>query len=106
MKKKNEKAEQHKIIVFESRKIRRIWHIEEWFFSVVDVCGALTDQADDLKARKYWNKLAQRLRAEGSELVTFCHQLKLEAADGKNYITDCANTEGMFRIIQSIPSPK
>jgi DNA-damage-inducible protein D len=72
----------------------------------VDVCGALTDQIDDLRARKYWNKLSQRLRSEGSELVTICHQLKLEAADGKKYLTDCANTEGMFRIIQSIPSPK
>ena len=98
--------QQDKIVVFESKKIRRIWHNEEWYFSVVDVCGALTDASNDLTARKYWNKLAQRLRAEGSEVVTNCHRLKLEAPDGKMRETDCANTKGMFRIIQSIPSPK
>ena len=103
---KKEKTEQNKIIVFESKKIRRTWHNEEWYFSVADVCGALTDQEDDLRARKYWNKLSQRLSAEGSEVVTNCHRLKLEAPDGKMRETDCANTEGMFRIIQSIPSPK
>lgn len=103
---KKEKTEQNKIIVFESKRIRRTWHNEEWYFSVVDVCGALTDQTDDLKARKYWNKLSQRLSSEGSEVVTNCHRLKLEAQDGKMRETDCANTEGMFRIIQSIPSPK
>lgn len=103
---KRAKIEQNKIIVFESKKIRRIGHKEEWYFSVADVCGALTAQIDDLRARKYWNKLAQRLRSEGSELVTICHQLKLEASGGKKYLTDCANTEGMFRIIQSIPSSK
>ncbi|MCF6266733.1 MAG: Bro-N domain-containing protein [Desulfuromusa sp.] len=94
------------IIVFESRKIRRDWHREEWWFSVVDVVAVLTEQTDLLKARKYWNKLAQRLRNEGSEVVTNCHQLKMEAPDGKMRKTDCANTEGLFRIIQSIPSPK
>ncbi|MCX5805342.1 MAG: Bro-N domain-containing protein [Proteobacteria bacterium] len=98
--------ERNKIVVFESKKIRRIWYEEEWYFSVVDVCGALTDAPNDLTARKYWNKLAQRLRAEGSEVVTNCHRLKLEAPDGKMRETDCANTKGMFRIIQSIPSPK
>ena len=103
---KKEKTEQNKIIVFESKRIRRIWHNEEWYFSVVDVCGALTDQTDDLRTRKYWNKLSQRLNDEGSEVVTNCHRLKLEAPDGKMRETDCANTEGMFRIIQSIPSPK
>ena len=65
-----------------------------------------TDNPDYQTARKYWNKLSQRLREEGSEAVTFCHRLKLEATDGKKYITDCANTEGLLRIIQSIPSPK
>ena len=95
--------EQSKIIVFESKKIRRIWHNEDWYFSVVDVCGALTDSPD---AGAYWRKLKQRLKNEGSEVVTFCHGLKLEAPDGKKYITDCANTRSMFRIIQSIPSPK
>jgi prophage antirepressor-like protein len=100
------RIEPNKIVVFESKKIRRIWHKEEWYFSVVDVCGALTDSRDDQTARKYWNKLSQRLRDEGSEVVTNCHQLKLVASDGKKYLTDCANTKGLFRIIQSIPSPK
>jgi len=95
--------EQNKIVVFESRKIRRLWHNDEWYFSVVDVCGALTDSSD---AGAYWRKLKQRLNKEGSEVVTFCHGLKLEASDGKKYKTDCANTKSMFRIIQSIPSPK
>jgi NAD-dependent DNA ligase len=95
-----------KIALFKGTKIRKILHNNEWWFSVVDVCSALTDQADSLKARKYWNKLAQRLREEGSEVVTKCHQLKLLAEDGKMRLTDCANTEGIFRIIQSIPSPK
>lgn len=95
--------DQNKIIVFENKKIRRIWHDDEWWFSVVDVCGALTDSID---AGAYWRKLKQRLKAEGSEVVTFCHGLKLESSDGKKYSTDCANTESMFRIIQSIPSPK
>ena len=94
------------IVVFESQKIRRDWHQDEWWFSVVDVVAVLTEQTDSLKARKYWNKLAQRLRNEGSEVVTNCHQLKLKAPDGKMRKTDCANTEGIFRIIQSIPSPK
>jgi hypothetical protein len=75
----------------------------EWWFSVVDVCGALSESPD---AGAYWRKLKQRLKAEGSEVVTFCHGLKLIAPDGKNRLTDCANTEGIFRIIQSIPSPK
>ncbi len=96
----------NKIIVFESKSIRRIWHNEEWYFSVVDVVGALTDAKNDLSARKYWNKLSQRLREEGSEVVTNCHRLKLEAPDGKLRETDCASTQGLFRIIQSIPSPK
>jgi prophage antirepressor-like protein len=100
---KKEKIEQNKIIVFESKRIRRIYHNEEWYFSVVDVCGALTDSPD---SGAYWRKLKQRLQNEGSEVVTFCHGLKLESSDGKKYTTDCANTEGMFRVIQSIPSPK
>lgn len=94
---------QGKLVVFESKSIRRVWHNNEWCFSVVDVCGALTDSPD---AGAYWRKLKQRLKAEGSEVVTNCHGLKLEAADGKKYATDCANTQNMFRIIQSIPSPK
>jgi len=91
------------IVVFESQKIRREWHQEEWWFSVVDVCRVLTESVD---AGAYWRKLKQRLIKEGSEIVTNCHGLKLQAVDGKKYKTDCANTEGLFRIIQSIPSPK
>ncbi|TWJ32732.1 BRO-N domain-containing protein [Geobacter argillaceus] len=92
-----------KLVVFQNKEIRRTLHNGEWWFSVVDVCGVLTESAD---AGAYWRKLKQRLNAEGSEVVTNCHGLKLVAADGKKYLTDCANTEGLFRIIQSIPSPK
>jgi hypothetical protein len=92
-----------KLAIFEGKEIRRTLHNGEWWFSAVDVCGALTGSAD---AGAYWRKLKQRLVAEGSEVVTNCHGLKLEAADGKRYLTDCANAEGLFRIIQSIPSPK
>jgi len=92
--------------VFEGRNIRKVWHNEEWWFSVIDVVAILTDQSDYLTARKYWNKLSQRLREEGSEAVTNCHQLKLTAEDGKLRETDCANTEILFRLIQSIPSSK
>lgn len=95
-----------KIAIFQGKQIRKTIYQNEWWFSVVDVVQVLTDQADNYTARKYWNKLVQRLRNEGSEVVTFCHRLKLEASDGKKYGTDCADTEGMFRIIQSIPSPK
>ena len=94
------------IALFQGKNIRKVLHNGEWWFSVVDVVAVLTDQTDDLTARKYWNKLAERLRKEGSESVTKCHQLKLEASDGKKYKTDCADTETMFRIVQSIPSPK
>jgi len=92
-----------KIAVFKGQGVRKVIHNNEWWFSVVDACGALTDSLD---AGAYWRKLKQRLKEEGSEVVTFCHGLKLEAPDGKKYETDCANTEGIFRIIQSIPSPK
>ena len=94
------------LVVFEDKKIRRIWHNDEWWFSVVDVVAILTEQRDPLKSRKYWNKLNQRLREEGSEVVTNCHQLKLLSLDGKMRLTSCANTESLFRIIQSIPSKK
>ena len=76
---------------------------DEWFFSVIDVIAVLTDSAD---AGAYWRKLKQRLTVEGSQVVTFCHGLKLPAKDGKSYKTDCANVKGLFRIIQSVPSPK
>ena len=94
---------ENKIIVFESKAIRRVWRQDEWWFSIVDVVSALTDSLD---AGAYWRKLKQRLLEEGSQVVTNCHGLKLEAPDGKMRETDCANTKGMFRIIQSIPSPK
>ncbi|OIO04691.1 MAG: phage antirepressor protein [Elusimicrobia bacterium CG1_02_56_21] len=95
--------EMNKIVVFKGKRVRKIIHKNEWYFSVVDICGALTDSPD---AGAYWRKLKQRLQEEGSEVVTFCHVLKLPAPDGKKYGTDCADTEGIFRIIQSIPSPK
>ena len=76
MKQQKEKPEQNKIIVFESKRIRRIWYNEEWHFSVADVCGALTDSPD---SGAYWRKLKQRLKKEGSKIVTFCHGLKLKA---------------------------
>ncbi|PKL47977.1 MAG: phage antirepressor protein [Nitrospira bacterium HGW-Nitrospira-1] len=91
------------LAVFKGRQIRRTLHNNEWWFSVIDVCEVLTESAD---AGAYWRKLKQRLNEEGSEVVTFCHGLKLTASDGKLRETDCANTEGIFRIIQSIPSPK
>ena len=92
------------LIVFQSKKIRRIWHNDEWYFSVVDVVAALTDSAD---AKDYWYRLKQREKeSSGIELSTFCRQLKLPSSDGKYYETDCANTESIFRIIQSIPSKK
>lgn len=91
------------IVIFNEKTIRRIWHNDEWYFSVADICMALTDSID---SGAYWRKLKQRLLSESEQVVTFCHGLKLPAADGKRYVTDCANTEGIFRIIQSIPSPK
>jgi DNA-damage-inducible protein D len=91
------------IAVFRGMEIRKTIHNNEWWFSIVDVVGVLTDSPD---AGAYWRKLKQRLKEEGSEVVTFCHGLKLPASDGKNYETDCGNAEGIFRIIQSIPSPK
>ena len=102
----NKMDSEKSLIVFQDKKIRRVWHNEEWFFSVVDIAAVLTEQGDAQKARKYWNKLSQRLREEGSEVVTNCHRLKLPAEDGKLRKTGCANTKTIFRIIQSIPSPK
>ena len=91
--------------LFEQKKVRTVWDDEEekWYFSIVDVCGVLTDSKD---ATAYWRKLKQRLKEEGNETVTNCHGLKLRAADGKMRMTDVADTEQLFRIIQSIPSPK
>ena len=97
-----------KLKLFNEKTVRTAWNAEEeeWYFSVVDVCNVLTDSADYNTARKYWNKLKQRLNEEGSELVTICHQLKMQAADGKMRMTDVLNTKGVLRLIQSIPSPK
>ncbi len=92
------------LVVFEGRHIRRIWHLNEWWFSVVDVIAALTDSLDP---KDYWYRLKQReAESSGVELSTICRQLKLESSDGKKYATDCANTQSLFRIIQSVPSPK
>ena len=98
----------NEIQLFEDQKIRVAWDTEreEWYFSIVDVVGVLTDSPDYNTGRKYWNKLKQRLKDEGNELVTNCHQLKMRAADGKNRLTDVADTEQLLRIIQSIPSKK
>jgi DNA-damage-inducible protein D len=96
------------LAIFEEYKIRRVYDekTETWFFSVVDIIQALIQQPDYQTARKYWNKLKERLKKEGSESVTNCHRLKLEAADGKKYLTDVANPETLLRLIQSVPSPK
>lgn len=92
-----------KLAVFEGKQIRKIIHEGEWWFAVVDVVGVLTDSAD---SKDYWYRIKKREKIEGVELSTICRQLKIEAADGKKYATDCANAKGLFRIIQSIPSPK
>ena len=94
--------------LFEDQIIRTAWNEEEeeWYFSIVDVVGVLTDQPDTRHAAKYWSVLKTRLKKEGSELTTNCSQLKMRAADGKRYNTDVANTEQLLRIIQSIPSKK
>ena len=97
--------ENENIQLFEDRRIRTAWDEtnEEWYFSVVDVIGVLTDSPDP---SAYWRKLKQRLKAEGNETVTNCHSLKMTAADGKKRLTDVADTEQLLRIIQSVPSPK
>ncbi len=96
------------LAVFENYRIRRIYDeaTETWYFSVVDIIAALTQQPDFQTARKYWNKLKERLNKEGSQSVTNCHQLKMVAEDGKRRLTDAADTETLLRIIQSVPSPK
>ena len=98
-------TQQEAIKIFEEKKVRTIWdsEAERWYFSIVDVVSVLTDSTD---GRKYWNKLKQRLKEEGNETVTNCHQLKMHAVDGKMRMTDIADTGQLFRLIQSIPSPK
>ena len=97
--------EHNALQLFENQRIRTAWDAEKetWYFSIVDVVSVLTESAD---GRKYWNKLKQRLKEEGNQLATNCHQLKLMAADGKYRVTDVADTEQLLRLIQSIPSPK
>ena len=99
---------QNKIQIFRDKKVRTVWNDEQekWYFSVVDVVGALTDQPDTDHARNYWKVLKHRLVKEGAESVTNCNQLKLPSTDGKMRKSDVADTEQLFRIIQSIPSPK
>lgn len=94
------------IKLFEGKQIRSSWNNEkeEWYFSIVDIIGVLTGSKD---SGAYWRKLKQRLKKEGSEVVTFCHALKLKSPkDGKMYKTDVADVQGVFRVIQSVPSPK
>lgn len=98
-------SENTQIKLFEDKKVRTIWdkNAEEWYFSVVDVVAVLTESANP---NNYWKVLKNRLKKEGSQLVTDCNQLKMPSSDGKMYKTDCLNTEQLFRLIQSIPSPK
>lgn len=96
------------IKLFEDKKVRSQWNDteEKWYFSVIDIVAVLTDQVDFKKAQSYWTTLKNRLKKEGSEIVTKCDKLKLVANDGKKYFTDVVDTETLFRLIQSIPSPK
>ncbi|MCH8956820.1 hypothetical protein IIA28_16085 [candidate division KSB1 bacterium] len=96
------------LAIFEQFEIRRHFDedSEKWVFSVIDIVAALTEQSDYQKSRKYWNKLKERLQAEGSQTVTNCHQLKLLAQDGKMRMTDITNTEQLLPLIQSVPSSK
>lgn len=97
--------QENAIQLFENKKVRTLWDAEneKWFFSIIDVIGILTESPN---ARKYWSVLKVRLKKEGSELATNCSQLKMQSSDGKFYKTDVADTEQLFRLIQSIPSPK
>jgi hypothetical protein len=101
-------SENNRIKVFDDKQVRMEWNEDEqdWYLSIVDVVSILTDQPTQRSASNYWRKMKQRLKEEGNELVTICHQLKLMAADGKRYLTDVANSKGILRIIQSVPSPK
>jgi hypothetical protein len=96
------------IKLFESKKVRTHWdgENEKWYFSIVDIIGILTDQPSSDRARNYWKVLKSRLLKEGNETVTNCNQLKLQAEDGKMRLTDVGDVEQIFRLVQSIPSPK
>ncbi len=100
--------EDYRLAIFEGKKIRRHWDqkAEKWYFSVVDIIGVLLDQPEHRKSQSYWTTLKNRLKEEGSEVVTKCDQLKMQASDGKFYKTDAGDIETLFRIIQSVPSPK
>ena len=98
-----ENQNNNQLVVFQDKKIRRVWHNEEWWFSVVDIVEVLTSSPNP---RKYWSVLKTRLKSEGSQLATNCSQLKMQSLDGKYYFTDVGNTEQILRLVQSIPSPK
>ena len=96
------------LIIFKGKNIRRHWdkNKEKWYFSVVDIISVLIDQTNHKRAQSYWTTLKNRLKDEGSQVVTNCDQLKMLASDGKKYLTDAADVETLFRLIQSVPSPK
>ena len=96
------------IRLFEEKKVRSVWNEqnEKWYFSVIDIIAVLTEQIEYKKAQSYWTTLKGRLKKEGSEVVTKCDKLKLVANDGKKYLTDVADIETIFRLVQSVPSPK
>jgi hypothetical protein len=102
---KNTMEKENEIKIFDNKKVRTLWNADEekWYLSIVDVVAVLTESVD---ANAYWRKLKQRLKEEGNETVTNCHGLKMLAQDGKMRMTDVADTEQLFRLIQSIPSPK
>jgi DNA-damage-inducible protein D len=96
--------EQNKVVLFQEKNIRRVWYEEQWFFSIIDVVGVLSESVDP---QRYWSVLKSRLKKqEGFDVTTICSKLKMRGLDGKNYPTDCSNTEGLLRLIMSIPSPK
>ena len=96
------------LVLFKGKNIRRLWDEkqEKWYFSVVDIISVLINEDNHRKAQSYWTTLKNRLKIEGSQVVTNCDQLKMRASDGKFYITDSADVETLFRLIQSVPSPK
>ncbi|MBA3047372.1 hypothetical protein KKC83_03095 [Patescibacteria group bacterium] len=104
----NKKINNKQITIFEGKKIRRLWDgkKEKWYFSIIDIISVLTEQVDFKKAKSYWTTLKNRLKNEGSQLVTKCDQLKMQSADGKFYKTDVADVETLLRLVQSVPSPK
>src|SRR3990167_8956500 len=94
------------LVLFYDKEIRKTWYHEQWYFSVIDIIAVLTEQVDFQTARKYWNKLPERLKNEGSQVETDCHRLKMLAQDGKMRDTNVANIETLLRLIQAVPSPK